>query len=89
MWRGRRAQRRRAWRTGGAWGSHTVWHRALSSGVDVSIDQHLSQGVCGCPWMGEHVVLRGADVRCVLLDLLSLSFSFAAPLQQEALWSTV
>lgn len=77
------------WRTGGAWGRHAVWCRALSFDVDVSIDQHLSQGVCGCPWMGGHIVLGGADVLCVLLDLLRLSFSFTTPLQQEALWSTV
>lgn len=55
----------------------------------VAIDEHLSQGVCGCPWMGGHMVLGGADIRCVLLDLLSLSFSFTTPLQQEALWGTV
>lgn len=74
---------------GGAWGRHVAWHRALSFGVVVSIDQHLSQGVCGCPWMGKHMVLGGADVCCTLLDLLSLSFSFTMPLQQEALWGTV
>lgn len=84
--RGRRARRRRAWRTRGR---HAAWHGALSFGVAVSIDQRLSQGVCGCPWMGGHVVLGGADVHCVLLDLLSLSFSFTTPLQQEALWGTV
>lgn len=82
--RRRRAQRRRARRTGGR---HAAWHRALSFGI--SIDQRLSQGVCGGPWTGGHMVLGGADVRCVLLDLLSLSFSLTAPLQQEALWGTV
>lgn len=85
-WRGRRARRRRAWR---ARGRHAAWHGALSFGVAVSIDQHLSQGVCGCPWMGGHMVLGGVDVRCMLLDLRSLSFTFATPLQQEALWGTV
>lgn len=77
------------WRTGGARGRHAAWHGALSFSVVVSIDQRLSQGVCRCPWMGGYMVLGGADVRCVLLDLLSLSFSFTTPLQQEALWGTV
>lgn len=70
-------------------GGHAAWHRALSFGVVVSIDQHLSQGVCGCPWMGGHTVLGGADVGRVLLDLLSLSFCFTTPFQQEALWGTI
>ena len=66
-----------------------AWHRALSFGVSVSIDRRFSQGLSWCPWMGEHMILGGADVPCVLLDLLSLSFSFTTPLQQETLWSTV
>lgn len=75
MWRARRRQ--------------AAWHGAVSFGVVVAIDRHLGQRVCGCPWMGGHVVLGGADVGCVLLDPLSLSFYFAMPFQQEALWDAI
>lgn len=72
-----------------AWGGHAAWCRALSFGVVVSIEQYLSQGVCGRPRSGGHMVLGGADVGRVLPDMLSLSFCFTAPFQQEALWGTI
>lgn len=74
---------RRAGGAGGARGGHAVG--ALSFVVDVPVDRDLSQRVRGCPRTGEHTLLGGADVRCALLDLPSLGFGLAAPLQQEAL----
>lgn len=54
-----------------------------------SIEQHVSQGVCGGPELGGNRVRRGADVVRALQDLRSLGLGFIVPFQQMALGGAI
>ena len=71
-------RRRRAWR------GRPARHGALGF-WPVSVEQHVSQGVCSGPEVAGTLVRRGADVVGALQHLLSLGLAFILPFQQMAL----